>query len=108
VVWPCSVGAGYHRDSTGAARWGFHLFAGVPIPLIGFGRDGASSPISSAIHIAPLLLYAEPFYRPEFRKGEAVEHEVAFLLKARIGLTSRQWSVPGLDAIDAIAGIHDL
>ena len=108
LILSLAAGAGYHLDSTGTARWGFHLFAGAPIPVIGFGRDGASTPFSSAIHIAPVLLYLEPFYRPEFRKGEAVEHEVGFMLKARIGLTKRQWSVPGLNGIDGFAGIHDL
>jgi hypothetical protein len=55
-----AAGAGYHLDSIGATSWGFHLFAGVPIPVIGFGRDGTSTPFSSAIHIAPVVLYLEP------------------------------------------------
>jgi hypothetical protein len=108
LILSLAAGAGYHLDSAGTARWGFHLFAGVPVPVIGFGRDGASTPFTSAIHIAPVVVYVEPFYRPEFRKGEAVEHEVGLMLKARIGLTKRQWSIPGLNGIDALAGIHDL
>jgi hypothetical protein len=108
LILSLAAGAGYHLDSTSASRWGFHLFAGVPIPVIGFGRDGASTPFSSAIHIAPALLYLEPFYRPEFLKGETVEHEVGLMLKARIGLTKRQWAVRGLNIMDGFAGIHDM
>jgi hypothetical protein len=108
LILSLAAGVRYHLDTAGTTRWGFHLFVGVPIPVIGVGPGGASTPFHSAIHIAPVLVYVEPFYRPEFRKGEAVEHEVGFLLKARIGLTKRQWSVPGLNVMDGFAGIHDL
>jgi hypothetical protein len=101
-------GVGYHLDSTGASRWGFHVFAGLPLPLIGFGRDGASTPYGSMLHIAPLLLFVEPFYRPEFRRGAAVEHEIGLLLKMRVGLTKRQWSLPGFDLMAAFQGARDL
>jgi hypothetical protein len=101
-------GVGYHIDSTGGSRWGFHAFVGLPVPLVGFGQGGLSTPYNSRIHIAPLLLYVEPFYRPEFREGAAVEHEIGFLLKMRVGLTKRQWSLPGYNFMDGFAGIHDL
>ena len=100
-----AAGTGYHLDSTGASRWGFHLFAGVPVPLIGLGPDGASTPFRPPFHVAPFLLYVEPFYRPEFLRGAALEHELGLMLKVRIGLTKRQWCLPGFDAM---AGIHDL
>jgi len=99
-----AAGAGYHLDSTGASRWGFHLFAGVPVPLVGWGRDGASTPFRPPFHVAPFLLYVEPFYRPEFRQGAAVEHETGLMLKVRIGLTRRQWSLPGFGMFDGIHG----
>jgi hypothetical protein len=101
-------GFGYHLDSTGGSRWGFHAFAGLPVPLVGFGQEGMSTPYNSRIHIAPLLLYLEPFYRPEFREGAAVEHEIGLLLKIRVGLTKHQWSRPGYDFMDGFSGIHDL
>lgn len=100
-----AAGVGYHLDSTDTPRWGFHVFAGIPVPLIGLGPDGTSTPFTSRVHISPFLLYLEPFYRPEFRKGTATEHETGLLLKVRIGLTKRQWSLPGFDAT---AGLHDL
>ena len=92
-----AAGVGYHVDSTLGSRWGFHAFAGLPLPVIGWGRDGASTPFTMRVHVAPLLLYVEPFYRPEFRKGAGVENEVGVLMKLRIGLTKRQWSLPGYD-----------
>jgi hypothetical protein len=98
-----AAGVGPHLGSTAGSQWGFHLFAGLPIPLVGFGPKGASAPFSS--YIAPILLFVEPFYRPEFRKGVPAEHEVGLLLKVRIGLTKRQWSLPGFDFM---AGVHDL
>ena len=100
-----AAGVGYHPDSEGASRWGFHAFVGLPIPVIGWGRDGLSTPLVWNLHVAPVLLYLEPFYRPEFRRGAPTEHEVGLLLKIRVGLTSRQWTFPGLNLL---AGIHDI
>ena len=100
-----AAGVGYHPGDDGTSHWGFHVFLGLPVPIIGWGRDGWSTPLTGRFHIAPLLLYVEPFYRPEFRKGAAVEHEVGLLLKIRVGLTTRQWTMPGLNPA---AGIHDL
>ncbi len=98
-----AAGVGRHLDSADRSRWGFHVFAGLPVPVVGFGSAGATTPFSS--HIAPILFFVEPFYRPEFRKGAAVEHEAGVLLKVRIGLTKRQWSLPWFDFM---AGMHDL
>jgi hypothetical protein len=92
-----AAGIGYHGESSPASRWGFHAFAGLPLPMLGWGRDGLSTPFTFRVHIAPLLLYAEPFYRPEFRRGAPIDHEVGVLLKLRIGITKRQWSLPGYD-----------
>jgi hypothetical protein len=107
LILSVAAGAGYHLDSTGPSRWGFHVFAGLPLPLVGFGREGASTPFSSRVHIAPLLFYLKPFYRPEFRKGAAVEHEAGVLLKLSVGLTKRQWALPGYDATAGL-GATDL
>ena len=100
-----AAGVGYHPSAEGASRWGFHGFVGLPIPIVGWGPDGSSTPLTASIHVAPLLLYLEPFYRPEFREGAPVEHELGLLLKIRVGLTTRQWTMPGLNLT---AGIHDL
>ncbi len=97
-----AAGVGYHESPGTASRWGVHAFAGLPIPIIGWGRDGVSTPFTFAGHIAPLLFYLEPYYRPEFRTEAAIEHEVGVLLKLRIGLTTRQWSLPGYDMMAGV------
>jgi hypothetical protein len=100
-----AAGVGYHSGADGTSHWGFHAFLGLPIPIIGWGHDGLSTPLTGSFHIAPVLLYVEPFYRPEFRKGAPVEHEAGLLLKIRVGLTTRQWTMPGLNPA---AGMHEL
>jgi hypothetical protein len=97
-----AAGVGYHGNSTVASRWGIHAFAGLPLPIIGWGRDGFGWPSPMKVHIAPLLLYAEPFYRPEFRRGLGIENEVGVLVKLRIGITKHQWSLPGYDVISGL------
>jgi hypothetical protein len=101
------IGLDRHSDSSGAPQWGVHGLVGLPIPLVGFGRDGGSTPLAGRglLHLAPLLLYCEPFYRPQFRSGENVDHEVGFVLKVRVGLTRRQWSLPMIGIFD---GVTDL
>ena len=103
LIFSFAAGIGRYFDSAGASPWSFHLFAGLPVPLVGFGPDGARNPFSS--RIAPVIFYVEPFYRPEFREGADVAHEAGLLLKVRIGLTKRQWSLPGYDFM---AGVYDL
>ncbi len=102
VVLNLAAGVGYHVDSKFASRWGFHVFAGLPLPLLGWGRDGASTPLTMRVHVAPLLLYIEPFYRPEFRRGASIDHEVGLLLKMRVALTNRQWLLPGYDGMAGV------
>ena len=36
------------------------------------------------------------------RTEAAIEHEVGVLLKLRIGLTTRQWSLPGYDMMAGV------
>jgi hypothetical protein len=101
-----AAGAGYHFDPEIGSHWGFHAFVGLPIPVVGWGPDGSSTPFTASVRIAPLLLYLEPYYRPELREGAAVEHEVGVLIKFRVALTSHQWSLPGYNLITA--GMHEL
>ncbi|MDB4981102.1 MAG: hypothetical protein JWM82_1854, partial [Myxococcales bacterium] len=102
LVLNLAAGLGYHEESSLASHWGFHAFAGLPLPIVGWGRDGLSTPLTLRMHVAPLLLYVEPFYRPEFRRGASIEHEVGVLLKVRIGITKRQWSLPGYDGMTGL------
>lgn len=97
-----AAGIGYHGEPSPASRWGFHAFVGLPLPILGLGRDGLSTPFTFRVHIAPLLLYAEPFYRPELRRGAAIDHEVGLMLKLRIGITKWQWSLPGYDMMAGV------
>jgi hypothetical protein len=101
------IGLDYHSDFAGASQWGAHGLVGLPIPIVGFGRDGASTPLAGRgfLHVPPLLLYCEPFYRPQLRSGADVHHEVGVVLKVRVGLTRRQWSLPGYGIFD---GVTDL
>ena len=41
--------------------------------------------------VAAVYLYVEPFYRPEWTSPSSVYHDYGVLLKARVGLTNRQW-----------------
>jgi len=107
LVVTLGIGLDHYTDSNVASRWGVHGLFGLPIPIVGFGRDGASTPLAGRgiFRVAPLLLYCEPFYRPQFRSGAEVNHEVGVVLKVRVALTRRQWSLSGYGIFD---GVTDL
>jgi hypothetical protein len=107
LILTLGIGLDHYADSSAASRWGVHGLVGLPIPIVGFGRDGASNPLfgRGVLHVAPLMFYCEPFYRPQFRSGAEVNHEVGVVLKVRVGLTRRQWSLPGFGIFD---GVTDL
>jgi len=94
------IGADHYTDSSRASRWGVHGFVGVPVPIVGFGPDGASSALKAPFRVAPILFYCEPFYRPQFRSGAAIDHEMGIVLKVRIGVTRRQWLRPAFSPFD--------
>jgi hypothetical protein len=96
------LGADHHTDSTTASRWGVHALVGLPVPIVGFGPDGASSALKAPFRVAPILFYCEPFYRPHFRSGAAIDHEMGVVLKLRVGITRRQWSRPGFSLLEGV------
>lgn len=107
LILTLGIGLDHYTDSSAASRWGVHGLVGLPIPIVGFGPDGASTPLAGPglFHVAPLLFYCELFYRPQFRSGAEAIHEVGVVLKVRVGLTRRQWSLPGYGLFD---GVTDL
>jgi hypothetical protein len=101
------IGLNRHSYSSRPSQWGVHGLVGLPLPIVGFGPDGASTPWAGRglFSLAPIVFYCEPFYRPQFRSGMNVDHEVGFVIKARVGLTQRQWSLPMPSMFD---GVTDL
>jgi len=94
------IGADHYTDSTSASRWGFHGFVGLPVPIVSLGLDGASNALKAPFRVSPILFYCEPFYRPQWRSGAAIDNEVGIVLKVRVGVTRRQWSLPGVSLIE--------
>jgi|1185.fasta_scaffold1721816_1 hypothetical protein len=87
-----AAGAGYVTNPMGGEpRKTVHLFFGLPLPIVGVGPGGWITAYSRPLEVAPVYLYVDPFYRPEWTSTSSVQHGFGVLLKVRVGLTKRQW-----------------
>jgi hypothetical protein len=74
-----------------------HLFLGIPVPL--FGLPGANVPIvpiGVTLHaaISPLIVYVEPYYRPQFVPSGVRVHEMGLFVKISATVSKKDWINP--------------
>ena len=84
----------YDREAGSGAAW--HLFIGLPVPILGFPGRKSIFVWSGYSHggMSPGVLYVEPYYRPQFgmsRNTGGTTHEIGLMVKTTFSISPRLW-----------------